>query len=127
MEITITLNTDNPQDLEELRGISDKLSGAERTTKAPITTLPETETPIKEAPEPKTDAKDSKTETPKADLPPEIKATIEDVRKGLIELKEAKGSEAAKAILAEFAASKTSDLSEDKYAEVVARIVEELI
>lgn len=126
MDIFIKLNPENSQDLEKLKDISDKLNG----TAVPIIPLRpagEAESPVIETQKQTTGAKETKTEEPKADVQAEGKTTIEDVRKGLIELKDAKGSEAAKAILTEFAASKTSDLSEDKYAEVVARIVEELI
>lgn len=126
MEITITLNTDNPQDLEELRGISDKLSVPQNSLNIPINPAvekdPVTETQKSET----TSAKETKAEAPKAEEPTDSEITEEQIRTAFIELRNAKGDQTAKALVKEYGATKVSELPKDKYQEIFTRIAEEL-
>jgi hypothetical protein len=129
MDLYIKLNTEKEEDLKALKSLTDKLTGE---TVSVVDIAPWPEMPVENTP--KSEEKGQKSEknaqetTENAQETTENEATytIDDIRKYLIELKNAKGEAAAKAVLTEFAVSKTTDLPEDRFAEVVERIAKEL-
>jgi len=114
MDLYIKLNAEKEEDLQALKNLTEKLTGTAITTVITADVVPPD--PVTVRPEPEKEKKTTSME----------KFTLEDVRKGLIELKNAKGKDAAKAVLTEFAVSKATDLPEDQFAEVVERIAKEL-
>ncbi len=121
MDLYIKLNTEKEEDLKALKSLTDKLTG-ESTA---VIAAPWPEIPTEKDSEKEEKASDIE-EKPQERTGNEDKYTIDDIRKYLIELKNAKGKEAAKAVLTEFAVSKATDLPEDRFAEVVERIAKEL-
>ena len=55
---------------------------------------------------------------------PEKTVTIEDVRTALIDLSKAKGKDAAKELLSEFAATKVGDLKESDYPKIYKQAIQ---
>lgn len=121
MDLYIKLNTEKEEDLKALKSLTDKLTGEPMA----VIAAPWPEIPTEKDPEKEEKASDIE-EKPQEMSGNEDKYTIDDIRKYLIELKNAKGKEAAKAVLTEFAVSKATDLPEDRFAEVVERIAKEL-
>ena len=120
MDLFIKLNAEKDEDLQALKSLTEKLTGASIS----ITEAPWPELPAKEEKEPEPYPESEKEEEVQPESGENI--SIEDVRGALIKVKDKLGPKKAKALLTEFGVSKATDLPEESFKAVLEKAEREL-